>query len=80
MNLKKLETEILLNQQAIKGKLVIGGAVWSFSADDEAFVELFPSHSVCSFSTEGELSDPARRQVHQAVNQKVADIMQNGFA
>jgi hypothetical protein len=72
--MKKVETEIRLKDQVIKGQLVMATGVWSFRTEDPAFVALFPTKSVSSFSTETELSEPARAEVHRAISEK-ADML-----
>ena len=72
--MKRVDTEIYLNEQAIKGELVIGQSVWRFEAEDPQFVALFPTRSVCSFSTPKELSEPRRKAIFDIISEKVARV------
>jgi hypothetical protein len=73
--MKKVETEISLQGQKITGQLVLATGVWSFRAEDPAFVALFPTKSVSSFSTETELAEPARAEVHRAISEKAEMLL-----
>jgi hypothetical protein len=72
MNREITEAAIQLKDEAINGKLKVIGSVWRFETEHPVFKALFPTGSVCSFSSEKELKDPKRIEVFQAVQQRVA--------
>jgi hypothetical protein len=74
MNREFIETEIQLTDEVISGQLKIIGDVWRFNADHPLFKGLFPSGSVCSFSSKLELNESQRMEVFQAVQQKVTAL------
>ncbi len=78
MNREIIETEIQLKDEVINGQLKVIGDVWRFNAEHPLFKGLFPTGSVCSFSSKLELKEPKRMEVYQAVQQKVA-AMQVGM-
>lgn len=74
MNREIIETEIQLTTEVISGQLKVIGDVWRFNADQESFKALFPTGSVCSFSSEAELKEPKRWEIFQQVKQKAAAL------
>jgi hypothetical protein len=75
MNIRKVEASICLNDQVVQGQLTVGSGIWRFYAEDPYFTALFPSKSVCSFSTEQELAHPERAGIFHAVATQVAQLM-----
>lgn len=74
MNTRIIDTEIQLEDQVISGQLKVVDGVWRFNAANPIFKALFPTGSVCSFSSDKELTEPKRMEVYRLVQQKVTTL------
>ena len=75
MNTCIMKTEIQLQDEVINGELKVIDGVWRFNSDHPGFKALFPTGSVCSFSTEKELAETRRQEVFHVVQRHVFNML-----